>query len=59
MSLETERAAALIEIVEKVRLARDSVRVSFKIPLPKEDEEARQRILAFNRLVPMRMKRFE
>jgi len=59
LSLETERAAALIEIVEKVRLARDSVRVSFKIPLPKEDEEARQRILAFNRLVPMRMKRFE
>jgi len=57
LSFETERAAALIEIVEKVRLAKDSVRVSFKIPLPKDDEEARPKILAFNRLVPVRMKR--
>src|SRR5262249_49805656 len=54
---ETERAAAVTEIVEKVCLAKDSVRVSFKIPLPKDDEEARQKILAFNRLFPMRMKR--
>src|SRR5215472_9803508 len=57
LSFETEGAAALIDIVEKVRLARDSVRVDFKIPLPKDDDEAGQKILAFNRLVPMRMKR--
>jgi DNA invertase Pin-like site-specific DNA recombinase len=57
LSLETERAAALVEIVEKVRLAKDSVGVGFKIPLPKDDEEARQKILRFNRRVPMRMKR--
>src|SRR5262249_38062954 len=57
LSSETERAAALIEIVEKVRLAKGSVRVSFKIPLPKDDEGTRQRVLAFSRLVPVRMKR--
>src|SRR5262249_53266909 len=57
LSFETERVTALIEIVEKVRLAKDNVRVSFKIPLPKDDDEAGQKILAFNRLVPMRMKR--
>src|SRR5262249_23507872 len=57
LSFETARATALIEIVEKVRLAKDSVRVTFKIPLPKDDEGTRQKMLTFSRLIPVRMKR--
>jgi hypothetical protein len=57
LSSETERAAALIEIVEKVHLANDSVRVRFNIPLPKNGDDANHKGLGVTRLVPMRMKR--
>ena len=57
LSSETERAATLIEIVEKAQLTAGGIRLDFGISLPSGADETRPKILRVTRLVPMRMKR--
>ena len=56
---DSEAASALAELVERVELSRDGIRVSIKVPLLATDyhNSASVSHLALTRLVPMQMKR--
>ena len=57
LSSETEKAATLIEIVEKAQLTAGGIRVDLGISLPNNGDEAGPKTLRVTRLVPIRMKR--
>jgi site-specific DNA recombinase len=54
-----EAASALAELIERVELGRDGIRVSLKLPIPLAEEEkgVPPRHIALTKFVPVRMKR--
>ena len=56
---KSEAAAALADLIERVELSRDGIRVTLKVPIPPAEEQkgAPPRHIALTKFVPMQMKR--
>jgi hypothetical protein len=56
---EAQSASALVEVVERVELTEEGIRIVLKIPVPGEsmDNQSNPRIFRMSRFVPIKMKR--